>query len=181
MYVYESVRMRRAVRIARAEGEPQEAWRADEGAQEALRTGITFVLEQLYTRHSEVPYIAAFCKEVGCAGKIRARLCSSMPVQLQGVRKRQNYICPAVGSGQDLCSHAMWLRTMSCPRIMQKAPCLLFIICSDSWQPDDCCEQGLGLMLWHITLIWKPCLGRCHECRKNLASCGQSVQPCFSR
>ena len=53
----------RAIRRERSE-QQQQAWREDSAAQDALRASISFVLEQLFVRHSEVPYIAAFCKEV---------------------------------------------------------------------------------------------------------------------
>lgn len=42
----------------------QEAWREDEGAQEELRAAIRAVLFELFEKHNEIPFIAAYRKAV---------------------------------------------------------------------------------------------------------------------
>ena len=69
---------RRAVRNTRSSS-AQERWRADEGAQEALRGSIRAVLVELFDRHHEVPFIACHRKAVRARALAAPHACKGTP------------------------------------------------------------------------------------------------------
>ena len=97
---------RRAVRNTRSSS-AQDRWRADEGAQEALRGSIQAVLVELFDRHHEVPFIASHRKAVrACAPQGSIPLVVGTPERPQSSALHK---IPFIASHRRRCVRAPWV------------------------------------------------------------------------